>query len=109
MDMWTLCGNTVVAIEIDEDEHKHYVEGYEVVRYQDLLMDFTGRFVFLRIYPDGFRKAGRQMNPPFEQRATEAIHRLREILRLVKLWGSSYGPDDADAPLIEIHHMFYSE
>ncbi len=109
MDMWTLCGNTVVAVEIDEDEHKHYLEGYEVVRYQDLLMDFTGRLVFLRINPDCFRRAGRQMNPPFEQRAVEAIRRLREIIHSVERWGSSYGPVDAEALLIEIHHLFYSE
>lgn len=107
--MWALCGNTVVAVEIDESEHKNYVEGYEIVRYHDLLMDFTGRFVFLRINPDAFRRAGRHHNPPFEQRVAKACDRLKDILRSVQRWGSSLGPVDADASLVEIHHLFYSD
>lgn len=107
--MWCLCGNTVVAVEIDEREHKHYVDGYEIVRYHDLLMDFTGRFVFLRINPDGYSQLGHHHNPRFEQRARIACAKLKEILGSVQRWGSSLGPTDANASLVEVHHLFYSK
>jgi hypothetical protein len=65
IDLWTVVDGTLVAIEIDERQHKDRAPGYEDARYNDLFMDFSGRYVFLRINPDGYRRKGKKLNPPF--------------------------------------------
>jgi hypothetical protein len=43
IDLWTIVGNVLVAVEIDEFQHKDRAVDYEETRYNDLAMDFTGR------------------------------------------------------------------
>lgn len=100
IDLWTLVGNVVVAIEIDEDQHRFYKPDYEANRYQDLVMSFTGRFVFLRINPDPYKSSGSKIDPPFPERLEWAEKTLTEILQTV---------DNESEDLVVVHHLFYDE
>ena len=66
IDLRTTIYNTIIAIEIDEDQHKQYVKTHEGARYDDLLMDFSGKYVFIRFNPDGFIKNGEAQNPDLQ-------------------------------------------
>lgn len=115
IDLWTLCGNLVVAVEIDERQHKSYAKDQEAQRYNDLLMDFTGRYVFLRINPDPFRSGGAMTDPAFEDRLALVEAKLAQILAdagdsAEAGAGAAAQAAAGDSPdLVTIHHMFYDE
>ena len=46
IDHYLLLGNTVLAIETDEHQHNTYTD--EEVRYNDLYMHFSGKWIFIR-------------------------------------------------------------
>ena len=102
IDLWTLVGNVVLAIEIDENQHKYYAPDYELNRYQDLVMDFCGRFMFLRINPDGYVQRGVRRNPPFGDRLPLVEQKLEALMSTIE----SFAEDD---DMVQIHHMFYDE
>ena len=100
IDLWTLVGNVVVAIEIDENQHKAYKPDYEENRYNELVMDFTGRFVFLRINPDSFTVRGQRRDPAFDERLQVAEDMLKSLLDKIKHGQGAQG-------LVEVVHLFY--
>ena len=51
-DLRTTSHNTIIAIEIHEDQHKQYVKKNEDVRYDDLFLDFSGKYMFIHFNPD---------------------------------------------------------
>ena len=106
LDLFVIIGNTIIAIEIDENQHKvHANTPYENNRYNDLFMTFSGRYVFLRINPDPYKDVnGEKVDPTFEQRFEKAIVVLKDIVDTVLAGNDEY---DADSPLITVHHMFY--
>lgn len=87
-----------LCIEIDEHQHKSYAAGYEIARYNDLFMDFSGRYVFLRVNPDPFRCGGKHTDIPFEERF-EQVHKA--ILQFLES-----GPL-TEEQLVEVYHYFY--
>ena len=117
IDLWTMIGNTILGIEIDEDQHKDRSPEDENHRYHDLMMDFTGHFTFLRINPDAFytvrrpRKVHSELhtelhnqrirhNPPFAERLKAVEAKLHSILRDITLARK-------EKALLTVHHMFY--
>ena len=46
IDLRKLINNTMLCIEIDEDQHKHYIKEQELHRYDDLFMDYSGKNIF---------------------------------------------------------------
>jgi len=105
IDLWTIIGNVIVAIEIDENQHKYYKPDHEQNRYNDLVMDFTGRFVFLRINPDPFWGPNHtKLDPPFQERLTSVQSKLTDIFQyLQESAAEAHKTDD----LVTVHHMFY--
>jgi hypothetical protein len=104
IDLWTLVGHTIVAIEIDENQHKDRASEYEQERYNDLFMDFSGRYVFLRINPDSYRVSGKKQDPVFEERLELVRAELEGILADVE--SNDMG---ADSGLVTVSHMFYDD
>ena len=69
IDLRKLINNTMLCIEIDENQHKSYIKQNENIRYDDLFMDFSGKYIFIRYNPDKFKdKYGKTKNPYFETR-----------------------------------------
>ena len=102
IDLRRLINNTMLCIEIDENQHKSYIKQNENVRYDDLFMDFSGKYIFIRYNPDRFKdKYGKMKNPFFDTRM-EVLDNVinKHILRIIA--------QDNDN-LVEIHHLFYDE
>ena len=92
----------MLCIEIDEEQHKNYIKENENIRYDDLFMDFSGKYIFIIYNPDKFKdKYGKMKNPHFETRV-DALEKAIEkhTLRIQA--------DDNDN-LVEVHHLFYDE
>ena len=52
IDHRKLIGNTVLAIETDEFGHKSYDQHDEEIRYDDVYMIHSGKWIFIRFNPD---------------------------------------------------------
>ena len=48
-----MINNTILAIETDERQHSSYNSNDEEIKYDDLYMIYSGKWIFIRINPDG--------------------------------------------------------
>jgi hypothetical protein len=53
IDHRKLIGNTILAVETDEYAHSSYDEYDEEIRYDDVYMIHSGKWIFIRFNPDG--------------------------------------------------------
>ena len=102
IDLRKLIGNTILCIEVDENQHKYYIKDKEEERYNDLFMDFSGKYIFIRYNPDKFTdKYGKSKNPMFDTRMEVLETTInKHIMRIL---------NEENANLVEIHHLFYDE
>jgi len=87
-----------LCIEIDENQHRGYEDGYEIMRYNDLFLDFSGKYVFLRINPDPFQEGLDRKDPPFEERLVIVDREIQDIMK-------NGGVEE----LIDVRHFFYND
>ena len=102
IDFRKLITNTMLCIEVDENQHKKYIKQNENNRYDDLFMDFSGKYVFIRYNPDKFiDKYGISKNPMFDTRMEVLENSInKHIMRIL---------NEENTDLVEIHHIFYDE
>ena len=102
IDLRKLINNTMLCIEVDENQHKRYVKQNENNGYDDLFMDFSGKYIFIRYNPDKFKdKYGKSKNPMFDTRMEVLEASInKHIMRTL---------NDENIDLVEIHHLFYDE
>ena len=92
----------MLCTEVDENQHKNYIKQNEQNRYDDLFMDFSGKYIFLRYNPDKFiDEYGKSKNPMFDTRM-EVLEKAidKHIDRILNY---------ENRELVEIHHLFYDE
>jgi hypothetical protein len=100
IDFRKLIGNTLLCIEVDENQHKRYVKSDEEIRYDDLFMIHGGKFIFIRFNPDPFiNKLGTKKNP-YMKRRMEYLH--KEIDRQIERISN-----EENNELLEIEYLFY--
>lgn len=87
-----LYGNTLLAIETDEGQHSGYSAKSEEIRYDDLFMIHSGKWIWIRFNPDG---------PMLEQKL--------EVLKTTIQGCIDRIARDENTELIEIIHLFYNE
>lgn len=64
IDLRKIVGNTIIAIECDEEQHKRYDKDDEEARYNDMYMVFSGKWFYIRYNPDIYKdKKGHRRNP----------------------------------------------
>jgi hypothetical protein len=102
IDFRKLFGNTLLCIEVDENQHKSYDNADEEIRYDDLYMVFSGKFIFIRFNPDDFRdKNGEKSNLTLDDRldmlGEEIEHQINRI------------ETEQNKDLVEIIYMFYDQ
>ena len=98
-----LIGNTLLCIETDENQHKSYDKKDEEIRYDDLYMLHSGKFVFIRFNPDKYiNKNNKSVNPMLYTRLPilkkeiekqmERITKEKniELLEIIKLYYTRY-------------------
>lgn len=101
IDHYRIFDGTILAIETDEHQHRGYDPEEERLRYDDIYMGFSGRWIFIRFNPDAFLdETGIRRNPPLIDRLP-LLHSTiaRHIDRIEK--GENHD-------LVEIHRLFYS-
>ena len=94
VDHRRLIGDTILAIETDENRHQGYDEKDEEIRYDDLYMIHSGKWIFIRFNPDETRNDKTDLEDRLEILKGEIesqISRIEsetntEILEIVKLF-----------------------
>ena len=83
IDFRKLINNTMLCIEVDENQHRSYSEIDEDIRYDDLYMVFSGKWIFIRFNPDSYIKNKKRINPPLNERfdilKKEIEHQIKKI------------------------------
>ena len=90
IDHRKLIGNTILAIETDEYAHKNYDQKDEEIRYDDLYMIHSGKWIFIRFNPDGYVDMSDKLDVLVET-IEEQIERIKneeniELLEIIKLF-----------------------
>jgi hypothetical protein len=102
IDFRKLIGNTLLCIEVDENQHKGYVEKEEEIRYDDLYMLHSGKFIFIRFNPDKFKnKDGKSQNPMLYTRLPLLKEEIEKQIKRIE--------NDENKELLEIIKLYYDE
>jgi len=96
VDFRKLIGNTMFVVETDERAHAAYDERDEEIRYDDLYMVFSGKWVFIRFNPD----ATRNDKTDLEDRITKLLEVMEEQMDRI-IAGENVEP-------VEIIKLYYS-
>ena len=92
----------MLCLEVDENQHKYYVKSDENNRYDDLFMDFSGKYIFIRYNPNEYIDKYNKSKNPFFNKRMEALTLLidKHINRI---------ENEENNDLVEIYHLFYDE
>jgi hypothetical protein len=103
IDHRILIGNTLLCVETDENQHKSYDKKDEEIRYDDLYMIHSGKFIFIRFNPDKYiNKNNKSVNPMLytrlpilKEEIEKQIERIKkeentELLEIIKLYYTGY-------------------
>jgi hypothetical protein len=102
IDHRKLIGNTLLCIETDENQHKSYDKQDEEIRYDDLFMLHSGKFIYIRFNPDKYNTInGKSVNPMLYTRLPilKAVIE-KQIERIEK---------EENTELLEIIKLYYNE
>ncbi len=100
IDHRKLIGNTLLVIETDENQHKQYNVMDEEIRYDDLYMAYSGKWIYIRFNPDNFKnKNGVNRNPSIKNRL--------EILKKEIDYQIKRIENNENKDLVEIVYLFY--
>jgi hypothetical protein len=99
IDLRQLIGNTMLCIEIDENQHKYYPKYDDFVRYNQLVCDLTCKYIFIRYNPDKYKIK----NVPIHTEKNVRLERLSmEINKQIERINN-----DENVDLLEIIHLYY--
>jgi len=84
-----------LAVETDEFRHEGYDEYDEEIRYDDLYMIHSGKWIFIRFNPDNTRTD----KTDIEDRITQLLEEMDKQIERIK--------NDENEELVEIIKMFY--
>jgi len=100
IDHRVLIGNTLLVIETDENQHKSYDDMNEEIRYDDLFMAHSGKWIYIRFNPDKYKsKNGKNKNPEI---ATRLIELKKEIEKQIKRI-----ENEENTEILERIYMYY--
>jgi hypothetical protein len=101
IDFRILIGNTLLCIEVDENQHKRYNKEDETIRYDDLYMLHGGKFIFIRFNPDKFINIlGTEKNPYMKKRMNYLYNEINYQIERIN--------NEKNEELLEISYLFYN-
>ena len=101
IDHRILIGNTLLCIETDESQHKSYDKKDEEIRYDDLYMIHSGKFVFIRFNPDKYiNSKNKSVNPMLYTRLPVLKEEIERQIERIK--------NEENTELLEINHLYYT-
>ena len=95
IDHRKLIGNTILAVETDEHAHQGYDEKDEEIRYDDLYMIHSGKWVYIRFNPD----ITRTQKTDIDDRIDVLLEEMEVQIRRIML--------EENHELVEIIKLFY--
>jgi hypothetical protein len=100
IDHRKLIGNTLLAIETDENQHKPYNKMDEEIRYDDLYMAHSGKWIYIRFNPDKYidNKCIRK-NPMLYTRLEKLKNEIEKQIKRIE--------NEENTELIERVYMYY--
>lgn len=101
IDLRKLINGTLLCVEIDENQHRGYDNVDEVRRYNNLFMDFSGKYIFIRYNPDKYKKNNKKYDPTFEKRMDILENEIEKQIKRIE--------NNKNKNLVEIYHLFYDE
>jgi hypothetical protein len=102
IDHRKLIGNTLLCIETDEEQHKGYNKYDQEIRYDDLYMLHSGKFIFIRFNPDKFKnKDGKSLNPMLYTRLPILKEEIEKQIKRIE--------NEENTELLEIIKLYYDE
>jgi hypothetical protein len=63
-----LTNDTMICVGFDEQQHKNDIKYAENIKYDNLFLDFSGKYIFIRYNPDKFVDKYNTSKNPFYQR-----------------------------------------
>ena len=91
----------MLCIEIDENQHKYYTHYDEFKRYNEILCDFTCKYIFIRYNPDKYIKNGKKYNPNIKKRLARLDRVIKKQILRIK--------NNKNTDLLEIKHLYYDK
>jgi hypothetical protein len=101
IDFRKLIGNTILCIEVDENQHSRYNKNDEEIRYDDLYMLHSGKFIFIRFNPDKFKYNGKTCNPKINSRLSILNDEINKQFNRIE--------NELNEELVEIIKLFYDD
>lgn len=101
IDLRTLIGNTLLCIEIDEDQHKNYAKSDEFIRYNELLFCFTCKYIFIRYNPDKYMHNGILVDTDTNTRLEQLSHEINKQINRIN--------NNENEDSLEIVHLYYDD
>jgi uncharacterized protein YcfL len=100
IDHRKLIGNTLLAIETDENQHKSYDKMDEEIRYDDLYMAHSGKWIYIRFNPDKYiDKKGIRKNPMIYTRLEKLKNEIEKQIKRIE--------NEENIDLVERIYMYY--
>jgi hypothetical protein len=102
IDFRWLLGNTLLCVEVDEDQHKYRNKADELLRYDDLMMLHGGKFIFIRFNPDLYIDSeGKRKNPEISTRLKTLKESILEQIERIQ--------NEENEDLVEVELLFYDD
>ena len=100
VDSRKLIDGTLLAIETDERQHSSYKD--EDIRYNDLYMAYSGKWIYIRFNPDSYiDKNGKRCNPQLKTRLLELKKMIDYQINRIK--------NNQNNKILEIVYMYYNQ
>jgi hypothetical protein len=99
IDHYLPLGCTIIAIETDEHQHKDYHTDYDEIRYNDLYMHFSGKWIFIRLNVHSYMLHGKIKLTTLQERLEALKNEIEyHIIRAT---------NDYNKELLEVHKLYY--
>ena len=101
IDHRKLINDTILCIEIDENQHKSYSKEDEIARYNDLFMAFGSKFIIIRFNPDEYKDNGKSCNPMLVIRLPVLGREINKQIKRIEY--------NENTELLEVIELYYDK
>lgn len=99
LDHFKMIGNTLLVIETDEHQHKRYDQTDEEIRYDDLYMIHSGKWIYIRFNPDIYMYKREKRNTSMKVRLQKLKKEIEKQIDRIQ--------NEENEELVEIIHLYY--
>jgi hypothetical protein len=101
IDLYRMIEGTLLCIEVDENQHKYYTKQDDFKRYNEIFLDMSCKYIFIRYNPDKYKKNGIETETDIKTRLKSLSDEINKQINRIE--------NNENTDLLEIIHMFYDE